>query len=88
MSVKDTPSGEPAVGATRTWPELAEGLYERLTGRGTEISYEFDDMEVDVPSHAGEGADHAHWKLNGTLRIRTREEGRKEKSSTSKRDQS
>ncbi|WP_224269352.1 hypothetical protein [Haloprofundus salinisoli] len=58
---------------TRTWPELALGLYERLTGRGAEITYEFEDMEVDVPSKTGEDADHAHWRLDGTLRISTRE---------------
>ncbi|KTG10217.1 hypothetical protein AUR64_11575 [Haloprofundus marisrubri] len=58
---------------TRTWPELALGLYERLTGRGAEITYEFEEMEVDVPSKTGEDADHAHWRLDGTLRISTRE---------------
>jgi hypothetical protein len=58
---------------TSTWPELAIGLYERLTGRGAEITYEFEDMAVEVPSKVGEDADHAHWKLNGTMRISTRE---------------
>lgn len=58
---------------TTTWPELAIGLYDRLTGRGAEITYEFEDMEVEVPSKAGEDADHAHWRLDGTLRITTRE---------------
>ncbi|MES3518070.1 MAG: hypothetical protein PPP58_10440 [Natronomonas sp.] len=58
---------------TRTWPELAIGLYDRLTGRGAEITYEFDDLEVDVPSKAGEGADHAHWRVDGTVRVTTDE---------------
>jgi hypothetical protein len=57
---------------TRTWPELAHGLYERLTGSNAEIAYEFERMTIDVPSKAGEGAAHARWELNGTLRIRTR----------------
>ena len=35
---------------TRTWPELAIGLYDRLTGRGAEIEYTFDNMELSVPS--------------------------------------
>jgi hypothetical protein len=61
---------------TRTWPELAMGLYERLTGRGAEITYEFEDLEVDVPSKVGEDAEHAHWRLDGTVRIRTRESER------------
>ena len=58
---------------TETWPELAIGLYERLTGRGAEITYEFDDMQIDVPDRIGEDADHARWRLNGTVRIRARE---------------
>ncbi len=59
---------------TTTWPELAIGLYERLTGRGAAITYEFEDMEVDVPSKTGEDAEHAHWRVDGTLRITTHEE--------------
>ncbi|MEM4781330.1 MAG: hypothetical protein QXG03_07215 [Halalkalicoccus sp.] len=58
---------------TRTWPELAIGLYDRLTGRGAEITYEFENMEVDVPSKTGEDAEYAHWRVDGTLRITTRE---------------
>ena len=58
---------------TTTWPELAIGLYDRLTGRGAEITYEFEEMEVGVPSKAGEDADHAHWHVDGTLRITTHE---------------
>lgn len=58
---------------TITWPDFGIALYERLTGRGAEISYTFDDMEVDVPSKAGEDAEHAHWRVNGTLRIASSE---------------
>jgi hypothetical protein len=56
---------------TQTWPDLAIGLYDRLTGRQAEITYEFDDVEVWVPSGTGKNVEHAHWKLRGTLRIRT-----------------
>jgi hypothetical protein len=31
---------------TKTWPDLAIGLYERLTGRNAEITYEFVDTYV------------------------------------------
>ena len=58
---------------TQTWPELAIGLYERLTGRGAEIAYEFEDMYVDVPDKVGEDADHARWRLDGTLTLTTSE---------------
>ena len=58
---------------TKNWPELAIGLYDKLTGRGAEISYEFKNMEVWVPSGTGEDAVHAKWKVNGLLNIRTRD---------------
>ena len=59
--------------ATHTWPDLAIGLYDKLTGRNAEITYDFRDMDVHIPSSTGEDAKHAHWKLNGVLVIRTRE---------------
>lgn len=58
---------------TKSWPELAIGLYDKLTGRGAEIAYEFDNFELLVPSGVGENVEHALWKMNGTLRIRTRD---------------
>ena len=61
------------VESTVNWPDLAIGLYDRLTGRGAEITYEFDNMEVKVPSAASEDASFATWKFNGTLRIKTRD---------------
>lgn len=64
---------EPAAEESTTWPDLGIALYERLTGRGAEISYTFDEMEVRVPSKAGDDAEHAHWRLNGTLRVSTSE---------------
>lgn len=65
--------------ATHTWPELAGGLYDALTGRNAEITYDFQDMEVYVPARTGgEDVDHAHWKLNGVLKIRTRDTSKSE----------
>lgn len=58
---------------TRTWPELAIGLYDKLTGRDAEITYEFDNFELHIPSKAGDGAVQAPWKLHGTIKIRTRD---------------
>ena len=56
-----------------TWPDLAASLFEKLTGRGAEIIYEFQNLEVHVPNVMGAEAKHAHWKLNGVVKIRTRE---------------
>ncbi len=58
---------------THDWSELAISLYDKLTGRNAEITYEAEDMEVWVPSGVGDDASHARWKLNGVLKIRARE---------------
>lgn len=58
---------------TTDWPELAIGLYDRLTGRRAEIAYEFADMHVKIPSGTGENVEHAEWVLNGTMKISTRD---------------
>jgi len=63
----------PETEETTTWPELAITIYDRLTGRGAEITYEFDDMEIAVPNRTGPDAEHAHWRIDGTLRVSTRE---------------
>lgn len=60
---------------TTTWPDLAEGLYSRLTGRGTQITYQFEDMVVEVPRSTGADSPRATWRLHGTLHIRTSEAG-------------
>jgi len=58
---------------TTNWPELAIGLYDKLTGRNAEITYEFDKMEIGVPAGVGDQPKQAQWNLNGTLKIRTRD---------------
>jgi hypothetical protein len=69
----DTDTAEERIDETTTWPELAIGLYDRLTGRGAEISYQFEEMEIHVPSGTGADAEHAEWRLDGTVHITTRE---------------
>ena len=61
------------VNETNNWPEMFVGLYERLTGDNAEISYNFDDFEIDVPASTAPNSPQAHWKFNGTMRITTRE---------------
>jgi hypothetical protein len=58
---------------TTTWPELAEGLYAFLTGRGATIEYAFDDLQISVPSSTHPESPSALWKLNGGIRIKTSE---------------
>lgn len=71
--MSESDSTEERIDETTTWPDLAIGLYDRLTGRGAEIIYDFDDMEVQVPSGTGDDAEHANWRLDGTVTITTRE---------------
>lgn len=59
---------------TQTWPDLAIGLYDKLTGRGAEITYQFEDLQVAVPAGTDSNAAAAKWTLNGTLKIRTRDQ--------------
>jgi hypothetical protein len=59
-------------GAT-TWPDLGISLYDKLTGRGAEITYEFDNLEVHVPSSTDPNSSFAKWKLNGAIKIRTKD---------------
>lgn len=66
-------ASETIMNDTKTWPDLAIGLYDRLTGRSAEIAYEFENFELLVPSSASADATHAKWKMNGVLKIRTRD---------------
>ena len=59
---------------TQNWPDLAAGLYDKLTGRNATITYDFQQMEVDVPS-ATNSDQSAHWKLNGKISVTTSENG-------------
>lgn len=58
---------------TTNWPDLAIGLYERLTGMNAEITYAFEDMHVKIPSGTNAKAEHAEWVFSGTLKVRTRD---------------
>lgn len=59
--------------ATTTWPDLAIGLYDRLTGRNAAIEYAFDELTVDVPSTTGD-SERARWTVSGRVRITTNDD--------------
>ena len=59
---------------TRTWPELAIGIYDKLTERNAKIAYQFEDFELAVPSSTLGEATTARWQINGTLNITTSNE--------------
>lgn len=54
-----------------TWADLGVALYERLHERNAVITYEFDNLEVAVPSGPDQPDTSANWKINGALQIRT-----------------
>lgn len=70
-----TPTNASATPET-TWPDFAEGLYERLTGRGSQISYRFEKMIIEVPRDTSPNSPRATWHLDGTIHITTKERER------------
>lgn len=55
------------------WTDLGKEMWSYLTGKGAAIDYSFVDMIVEVPRDTGPEAPRATWRLNGTLRITTRD---------------
>ncbi|MET4073328.1 hypothetical protein [Hymenobacter sp. UYCo722] len=55
------------------WADMAASLLGKLSG-GVELSCAFDQMELQVPNPQNPNGPAATWKLNGSLRIRTRGE--------------
>ena len=57
-----------------TWPDFAIVLFDLLTGRKAEVTWEFANLELHVPITTGANTEYAIWKLNGALKVRAREE--------------
>ncbi|MCA1751036.1 MAG: hypothetical protein ABR572_02150 [Cryomorphaceae bacterium] len=55
-----------------TWPDLAVGLYDKLTGRNAQITYEFEDLTIQVPTKVG-STEMTAWNLSGKMKISTSE---------------
>ena len=56
-----------------TWPDLAIGLYDKLTGRNAEIAYAFEDFVIHVPISATSDTEHTPWEIDGMVKIQTRD---------------
>jgi hypothetical protein len=54
-----------------SWADTAASLLTRLSG-GIELNCAFDQMELQVPNQQNPAGPPATWRLNGTLRIRTK----------------
>jgi hypothetical protein len=60
---------------TTQWANLLTDLFDRLTGKGAEISYNFQELEIDIPRAAGpqrQELGSAKWVVNGRLTITAR----------------
>jgi hypothetical protein len=55
------------------WADMAASLLGKLSG-GVELSCAFEQMELQVPNSQNPNGPAATWKLNGSVRIRTRGE--------------
>jgi hypothetical protein len=56
------------------WSGIVQGLVDKLTGKDMAITYEFRNLEVDMPKATGpEGKDigSAKWRMNGKFVIST-----------------
>jgi hypothetical protein len=56
------------------WSELIKELVDKLTGKGMAVTYEFINLEIDMPRASGPGGKEigsAKWKINGKFVIST-----------------
>ncbi|UOQ51491.1 hypothetical protein [Hymenobacter cellulosivorans] len=56
-----------------SWADTAASLLSKLSG-GVELNLAFDQMELQVPNAQNPNGPAGTWRLNGSLRIRTRGE--------------
>lgn len=54
------------------WAEIISHLFDKLTGKGASVSYNFEDLVIDIPRAQGpDGRDlgNAKWTINGRIVI-------------------
>lgn len=58
---------------TSNWVDLISALFDRLTGKEAIVTYEFDNLIIDIPRASGPGGKElgsAKWTINGKLIIK------------------
>lgn len=56
------------------WSDVVRDIVDKLTGKDMEVTYDFDNLEIDMPKATGpEGKEigSAKWKINGKFIIST-----------------
>jgi hypothetical protein len=54
------------------WAEVIAQLFDRLTGKGASVTYNFDNLVIDIPKAQGPGGREmgsAKWVINGKIMI-------------------
>ena len=54
------------------WSDVVKDIVDKLTGKDMEVTYDFEDLEIDIPKATGpEGKElgSAKWKINGKFII-------------------
>ena len=54
------------------WAEVIGQLFDRLTGKGASVTYNFDNLVIDIPKAQGPGGRDmgaAQWTINGKVTI-------------------
>ncbi|MGZ5511147.1 MAG: hypothetical protein ACXWFC_11865, partial [Nitrososphaeraceae archaeon] len=74
-SSKDNSQGDQENGNSQNsnWVDLIGALFDRLTGKEAVITYEFENLIVDIPRASGPGGKElgsAKWTVNGKLIIK------------------
>lgn len=58
---------------TSEWVDLLSSLFDRLTGKEAVVTYEFDNLRINIPRASGPGGKDlgsAEWTINGKLIIK------------------
>ena len=56
------------------WSDIVRDIVDKLTGKDMEVTYDFDNLEVDIPKATcpeGKELGSAKWKINGKFIIST-----------------
>lgn len=65
---------EKATQNASAWSEVVKGLVDKLTGKDLGITYEFRNLEVDIPKATGPDGKEigsAKWRINGRFVVST-----------------
>jgi hypothetical protein len=59
---------------TSQWSELISGIIDKLTGKDLQVTYSFDNLEIEIPKAYGPDGKQlggAKWKVDGKITIST-----------------